>query len=287
MKDIIAKIKRPLKPLKGPLYGIERSIYYTTKKQLKLPDFLGIGSGQAGSTWMYKNMNYHPDIFLPSTKEIHYFSRRFNDWSLRHYSSLFREAGERICGEFTPAYNMLLPKRIKYIRKIMPDVRLLLIIRNPVDRAWSAARRVMSRIAKQEGIFFEDIDDDEFFEYFEKEWAYRPERNQGGDFIPGMLQGNYCKAIDNWTSYFPREQLLVCFFDEIKRDPQRLLCRVFKHIGVSTDIDWQSMPISKVINKNPDHNIPERFIKYLRNKYNNEIRELSKRYPNEVKEWVV
>jgi len=285
MNNMIKIIKRPLRPLKKPIYTLEREFYHAIKLKLKLPDFLGIGSGQSGSTWMYKNLSCHPDIFIPKLKEIHYFSRNFNSLSIRHYSSLFHKAGNRVCGEFTPAYNMLLPKRIEYIHKIMPKARLFLIIRNPIERAWSGARRVMSKIAEQENIKFDDINDNEFYSWIDNEWAYRPERGIGGDFVPGILQGHYCKAIENWTTFFPNDQLLVVFFDEIKRDPQGLLCKVFDHIGVTTNIDWEKQPMWTVVNKNPEHEIPTRFFEYLREKYSDEIEELRKRYPSEVKNW--
>ncbi len=271
--------------LKQPLYSLERAYYSRRPRMLKFPDFMSIGSGQAGSTWLFKNLQCHPDVFVARQKETHYFSRNFKKASLHYYSSLYADAGERICGELTPAYNLLIPERIEFIHRLMPDLRILLTIRNPIDRAWSAARRVMSKLAEQQGCEFDDIADEEFHAYFAQEWAYRPERHQGGDYVTGMLQGHYCQAIDNWTSIYPQDNLLVCFFDEIKQQPEQLMRRICQHIRVSTDVNWEKFPLGKVVNKNPSHDIPDRFLVKLQAIYADEIAQLKRRYPQQLANW--
>ncbi len=285
MSNILARLNRALLPVKRPLYRVERRWYSRRPRMLKLPDFMSIGSGQAGSTWLYRNFQHHPGIFMADGKETHYFSRLFECVSLHFYSSLFAEAGTRICGEMTPNYTLLVPERIGFIHRLMPDLRLILTVRNPVERAWSGARRSISGVAKQQGVEFSAIPDDEFYEYFQKEWAYRPERQQGGAFNTGMLQAHYCRAMDNWTAVFPAEQLLVCFFDEIAREPRQLMERICRHLGASTDVDWSQFPLWKKVNANPAHAIPERFAAYLSELYAGEIAELRSRFPHETAGW--
>jgi hypothetical protein len=168
----------------------------------------------------------------------------------------------------------------------MPDVRLILTLRDPVDRAWSAARRVLSRVANHQGIDFSELQDSEFYEYFDKEWAYRPERGMAGAFVPGMLQGHYCRAIDHWTSYFPREQLLVCFFHEIENNPEGFMTKILHHIGASVPQDWSHMPLRNKVNRNLEKPMPDRFHAYLCEKYRAEIEELHNRFGEPVEAWM-
>lgn len=277
------------RPLKKPLYIAERAYRAHFPGNLRFPDFMGIGSGQAGSTWLFRNLLAHPRVLVPAGKETHYFDRFMDECSLRYYCSLFdarSDAVPLVAGEITPSYNLLRRDRIRTIRRLIPDVRLVLMIRNPVDRAWSAARNVLSRVASRKGCRMDELEDREFYEYSTREWAYRPERNEGGAYTPGMLQSHYCRAIDNWTRYFPQEQLFVGFFDEIKSDPRGLMERILIHIGADTEVDWQSMPLGQVVNRNPEREIPERFRHWLEDLYEAEMKELRTRFPDAPARWL-
>ncbi len=160
----------------------------------------------------------------------------------------------------------------------MPDVRLIMTIRNPVDRAWSGARRILSKVADQAGTTIEELPDREFYEFFRKEWAYRPERHPPGVYQRGMLQGQYSVAIERWLRYFREDQLLLLTFDDIKQNPYGTMEKFCEHIGVSTDLDWDSMPLRKVVNKNPTMSIPPRFRHYLEDLYADELIRLKERY---------
>lgn len=280
---IAQKIKSAIK---RPLYAYQRERYLKNPTGLRTPDFIGIGSGQAGSTWMFKNFQAHPGIFVANKKETHYFSTAFDDWPFSYYCSLFADAGDKICGEMTPAYLLITPQRIAQVRKLVPDARLIMTIRNPIERGWSGARRTMSNLAKADGRRVEDVPDEEFYAYFEKEWDYRPERNDPGEYTKGMLQGHYCQAMDQWLEHFPEEQLLITFFDHIKHQPKQLMQRVCQHIGASVDIDWEDMPLSKVVNKNPSMPMPDKYRAFLTDLYQPEIEELRRRFGTESIDWL-
>ena len=125
----------PVATCEKPLYGC--GLFST--RSLRLPRFMGIGAHKAGTSWLHVNLQAHPQLFLPRQKELHYFDSYFHSRTLRFYSGQFESADAKIRGEITPAYSILSPKRIRFIRKIMPDVRLIFIMRNPIDRSWSAA----------------------------------------------------------------------------------------------------------------------------------------------------
>lgn len=267
------------------IYKAERNWHKGRSAKLTRPNFIYIGTCQGGSTWLFKNFIEHPNVFVANKKEVHYFSYAYDDWPFAYYCSLFKEAGLRVSGELTPLY-MLMPKeRIADVHKLLPDVQLLMTIRHPVERAWSGARRTLSQIAEEENTTLDQIPESEFYAYFDKEWAYRPDRKPIGDFIPGMLPGHYTRAIDNWLEFYPKERLKVMFFDRIKTEPQEFLTEVCQHIGASTDIDWDSMPLRKKINQNPAKPMPEKYRTYLTELYREEIAELKRRFPEDTKDW--
>ena len=88
--------------------------------KLTLPDFLGINAQKSGTSWLAKNLRYHPEIFVSKEKELHYFDRNYHR-SLRHYGKHFLAGRNQVKGEITPAYAILEPKVIRFIQTLMPE----------------------------------------------------------------------------------------------------------------------------------------------------------------------
>ncbi len=218
--------------LKLRYWRIEKQWYASwpgAADRLPLPDFLGIGAQKAGTTWLWENLRRHPEIFVPDKKELHYFDNKF-DQSLRYYTRRFEEARGRIKGEITPAYGILPRERIGFIRAIMPRLRLIFLMRDPVERAWSQA--VMDLVVRS-GRALDEVPESELLAFLESERS--------------VNRGLYCGMLDNWLSSFPSEQLYVGFFEDIRERPRELMSELFAHLGVSRDVDWSSFPLQRVI----------------------------------------
>ena len=257
--------------------------------RLPLPDFLGIGAQKAGTTWLWENLRRHPEIFLPDKKELHYFDNKF-DQSLRYYTHRFEEARGRIKGEITPAYGILPRDRIDFIRAIMPRVRLIFLMRDPVERAWSQA--VMDLVVRR-GRAFHEVSESEFLAFLESERS--------------VSRGLYCRMLDNWLSLFPSEQLYVGFFEDIRERPREFMSELFAHLGVSRDVDWGSFPLQRVIQpsvtprgaEGPGRGVaaaagdagsepapcPDSVRERIRQLYAEELARLSERYGKRVAHW--
>ncbi len=192
---------------------------------------MGIGGVRSGSTWLHHNLSAHPDLFLPNTKELHFFNGRLHT-GLDNYQRRFAEAGNRTRGEITPSYGVIAPWRIKTIRRLMPDLRLVLIVRNPIDRAWSHA---LMKTAREHDRAPGDVDDTEFVAQFRSHYS--------------IERGQFSKIIDQWTSIFDEDQLHIAFFDDIVDRPKSMLSEVLEHIGARTDIDWSTVPFAQVIDR--------------------------------------
>ena len=114
----------------------------------RLPDFVIIGAQKAGTHWLRSNLNRHPDVHvIPS--DLHYFNR-INLWrGIDWYAEQFADRREKAVGEGTPGYMMWYPPGSEFVRALphetarrmsetLPGVRLLAILRNPIDRGYSA-----------------------------------------------------------------------------------------------------------------------------------------------------
>src|SRR5688500_15058077 len=172
-----------LKRLQLPFAACDRWTYTAglrSSQKLTLPDFLGIGAMKSGTTWLYHNLKLHPDIYMPSPKELHYFDKNFH-LSLRRYAKNFRHASGKVRGEITPRYGVLPPSRIAYIRHVMPDVRLVFMMRNPVDRAWS---HMLHDYTKRDRRPYDEIAEHEILAHFRS--------------LGSRKKGNYLQNIENW-----------------------------------------------------------------------------------------
>jgi hypothetical protein len=130
----------------------------------------------------------------------------FGDLTDEWYASLFDGAGTRVPGEITPAYSCLSEQAIKDVYRLIPEARLVLLLRDPIERAWSHAKMDLAPASKQLG-------QTELDRCFVAHFSGAASR----------LRGDYVGMIDRWLSVFPADQLLVCFYDEIVDAPKVLL----------------------------------------------------------------
>lgn len=144
----------------------------------------------------------------------YFFGRRSDDW----YSSLFSPDEGQICGEITPAYSILDAGAVSHVRKIMPDVRIIFLMRDPVTRVWSHAINRMIRREKRE---FSEISDERFIELIDSEGSHS--------------RTSYLRTIDTWEEYFPRDQIFYGFYDDLVGDPGELLTAICGFLGISAE----------------------------------------------------
>ncbi len=175
-------------------------------------NFLGIGAQKAGTTWLYDQLSSHPDIGFPAGKEIHFWNAR-RELGIVWYENLFA-SNEKINGEITPAYAMLDLTTIRDLQQLTPDLRIIYLIRNPIDRAWSSARMALGRAE----ITMNEASDSWFTDHF----------NSAGS----LGRGDYERTIRQWRTVFGDEAVLIKTYEELKRMPRQLLAEICTHIGV-------------------------------------------------------
>jgi Sulfotransferase domain len=230
----------------------QRFFFRLRKVPAGLPDFLCIGTQKSGTTWLYEQLKKHPGICLADEKEVHYFDWFFHR-PLRWYLSHFTCAAGKVKGEITPGYSIIEKGKIRFIRRIMPDVKLILLLRDPRARAWSSAR---FRFGNQLGRKLSEVSTEEFIRHFEADWVKR--------------RGDYETIWNNWTSVFPREQLLVLFMEDVRRQPEQTMTRVCEFLGVEISLD--ETQLRSRANQSPELEIPPAVKKYLDDLYLPQIR---------------
>jgi len=180
-----------------------------TSRYRKLPDFLIIGAQRSGTSTLYQYVARHPNVRGAFRKEVHYFDWYY-DRGLDWYRANFPFKG--LTGESSPSYlvHADVPARVK---TVLPDVKLIAILRNPVERAYSAYNRNVRR-KRESRSFAEAIAGGPMLEF-----AY-------------LERGLYAEQIEHWLQHFRREQLLVIGAEKFFVDTLPVLGRVFNFLGL-------------------------------------------------------
>jgi hypothetical protein len=173
------------------------------------PNFLYIGTSKAGSTWLFNTLAIHPDVYLASTKGLYYFDAHFahgQEWYLGHFAS----TGDRTAvGEISHSY-LSSPEAPARISEVNPEMRLLVCLREPVDRAFSDYLDLVKN-GQYDGSFEDAL-----------------------ERFPRLVdRGRYATHLRRYLDRFPREQLLVQLFDDLREDAQGYADEVFAFLGVS------------------------------------------------------
>jgi hypothetical protein len=206
------------------------------------PDFLIIGAQKCGTTWLWAVLRDHPEVFLPEKKELEFFSYSQNlegDGFERYLGEHFSGAGEaRAVGEATPSYfwnscahpewgekpkgfERDIPGAVR--ARLGPEVRLVLALRNPVQRAVSA-----------------------FLHHVRKERIGRSQNIFDAGRERGILHmGFYYEHLKEWLALFPLRQIHVVILEEATARPLRAFVDLFAFLGV--DAGFRSKKMHRAI----------------------------------------
>ena len=194
------------------------------------PNFFVIGVAKAGTSSLFHYLSQHPKIFTSYVKEPHFLCdeekyQQGTKWYLDKYFS--GSEGYPARGEATPHYIQLVDVVPPRLRKMVEEqsVRLIVILRDPVERAWSHYLFRRSHMA---------VEHESFRVLFEKEverWNREPE-SRGHYYYPGL----YGYQIEKWLEHFPRQKFLFIKFDDFVFKTKAIVHSVFKFIGVDEDV---------------------------------------------------
>lgn len=187
-----------------------------------LPSFLVLGAQKAGTTSFFELLKQHPSIRAPRLKEVNFFDK---DWSkgLDHYRSVFPRESEMRNGsgstvitfDNTPSY-LYHPRVPRRVKQTLPDARLVVLLRDPTDRAYShylhATALGRETLSFQDALAAEGTAERSDGRTPVELWA--PTQN-----LAYVARGRYIDHLERWWAEFPREQMLLLKSEELFADP--------------------------------------------------------------------
>jgi hypothetical protein len=228
-----ARARRTTRDAVAQLIGTTDLLVHATglrpQHDLRLPDFLGIGAQKAGSTWLHENLRRHPQLYLPPQKELHFFDW-FRERSLRSYAAHFADARHRLAGEITPAYSALSAGRVRLVRRLLPEARVILVLRDPVERAWS---QFTMDLARKQGRPASSVTADEVALRLDQRGARR--------------RSDLVRAVRLWGDAYG-DQLWIGCYEHLRSRPEALLREIFVHLGVDPEMDVDDWPLRERFN---------------------------------------
>lgn len=207
----------------------------------KHPTFFIVGAGKSGTTSLWHYLRQHPAVFMTENKEPGYFCHSQGIRNYEKYLKMFSGATtETALGEASHAY-ISSPESAAWINAIYPEMKIIAVLRNPLERAYS-----LYNWMRREG--FEPIDS------FEKALDAEPQRMGGGwlvERLPGPLQnylyfysGLYSEQLGRYYKAFPQKQIHILLYDDLKRDPVSTVQKVYAFL----DIDASFIPETSIHN---------------------------------------
>lgn len=198
------------------------------------PDFFIVGAAKSGTTSLYNYLRQHPNVFMPIEKEPFFFG----DWrasvsreDLEGYLRLFEDAGEdTVAGEASTTY-LYSESAASEIKQFQPRAKIIMVLRNPVDRAYSQ--------------YWHNVRQELVSSSFEEELEEEEKRLREGwrGFYPGeeppsyyIKSGRYAEQVARFLEVFGSDSVRIYFFEDLGTDAQSVCRDVFSFLRV--DPDW-------------------------------------------------
>lgn len=199
-------------------------------------DFIGVGAQKAGTSWIYACLYEHPGICAP-VKEIHFFSRDRYGEGIEWYEHYFRNCAEgKLKGEFSTSY-LYSPNAAKRIASHYPDVKLIAVLRNPVDRAFSQYRNAIKA---------GEIGAETTFETYLQE-------------APSAIeQGKYHEQLLRYFEHFSKDQVKILIYEDSRRDPEGFIAWIYTFLGVDASFTPSMLHTEVNVARTPKHVLVER-----------------------------
>ncbi len=262
-------------------------IYQTTPKELLF--FNRLRLDQNKYTYSYYNLKWRwlhkdPKFFVRQVARVGYYdfiktgNYRANqlEWYLKFFDipeKIFRKLNHdmqtlyqedyrpKIKGESSASYAVVDPEVIEEIVRINPDIKVILTLREPGERAWSHVKKDLMREAYRD---FSEVPREKIIDFFEQDYTIRC--------------GMYTQQIENWKAAVKEGNLFFYQHDDIQVRPVELLHEIFSFLGVTNDAKYISSKAGTVINPTKTMKIPTEYRTYLDNMFKEEKEKLADQY---------
>ncbi|HEX2742138.1 MAG TPA: sulfotransferase, partial [Rubrobacter sp.] len=185
----------------------------------------------------------------------YYFGAPGDDW----YASLFEPGKGRVVGEITPAYSMLEPATVAHVHEVVPQAKIVFMMRNPIERAWSQIAMRFNKAGERD---IASVKDKRLQRNFEREGS--------------RSRTNYLRTLETWGSFYPEEQIFVGFLEDVHFFPEALLSRAYEFLGV--DSSFKPPGVEQRVHSRSTGQIPTRMVVYLAHTYLEQLQDLHERF---------
>lgn len=209
------------------------------------PNFFIIGAAKSGTTSLWMYLKQHPEVYMPPTpdiKEPSFFCNTYGYKDFEAYLGLFSDAKEvKAIGEASHAY-LTSPESAAWIREVYPEAKIIIILRNPVQRAYSLyhwmIREGYEWITPFEKALITEEErlNNQQFKYYNPQYYYN---------YLYFSSGCYAAQIERYLNLFPRQQIYITLFEDIKHNPITTTQAIYDFLGVDTSF----IPQIKIYNK--------------------------------------
>ncbi|MFM2063178.1 MAG: hypothetical protein RLZZ507_2848 [Cyanobacteriota bacterium] len=188
--------------------------------------FLGLGSERCASTFLHLVLKQHPQLCLPKRKEMNFWSGSINQQKLADYLRNFEHNKNCLAGEISPTYAAMYAEEVALVKEFIPDLKVILIIRNPLDRLISSITR---------------------------RWTYshvdkKASTNTNLLFLLRSVDNglsrrltDYARTYQIWSEHLGKDKIFLEKFENISSDPQGVLMRILDFLEVNSNIDENAL----------------------------------------------
>jgi hypothetical protein len=197
-----------------------------------LPDAMIIGAMKSGTSSLHYYLTQQPQVIAPLRKEVHYFDLNFGRGEAWYRANFGREGQDGVNLDSSPYYlfHPLVPQRAQ---ALVPDAKLIVLLRDPVRRAYSHYWH--ERDKGRESLSFEDAiaaEPDRIDRAHERLARGEIERSAAHQYFSYLARSRYAEQLERWLRFYPREQLLVLRFEDLAREPLLLANESLVHVGL-------------------------------------------------------
>jgi len=206
----------------------------------------------------------HPSkLVADAAWDLNFFCRRPTDaW----YGTLFQPGPDQVAGDITPDYAGLSEPHVAHVRSLLPHAKIIFIMRDPIERTWSAAR-----MAARHGTL--GLDDEARLLTFARQDE------------PSLLS-DYLRTLTIWEQHYPSSQIFLAFFEELRDCPEELLLRIYRFLGIEASKRYIPVYVRGKANIGARQAMPKRFASELARQHYPQLQALHARFGGYTTKWL-
>src|SRR6266568_4357611 len=203
---------------------LRKAFRATTNSIRMVPNFIIIGAQKGGTTSLYRYLIEHPNIAPIYVKEPHFFDIYYHKglgWYRSHFPTAVEkyyarcvEKHDLITGEASPYY-LFHPSAAQRVAKTLPKAKLIALLRNPIDRAYSQYQHQLRQPGEEERL----RQNEKYASFNHRHYSY-------------LARSTYINQLPAWLDIFPREQLLILKSEDLYADPASIVKQTLEHLSV-------------------------------------------------------